>query len=290
MTSIRSTTGVRTAARRRHMISGLLLVVLTVIVLLPFGLMLIIALTPETSSGESLTLDNFVYALTQGNLLRSLANSSIVAVVCVASNCVLAILAGYSFALLPFRGSQALFYAIVATTAVPVSVTLIPLFLMVRAVPLAGGNDILGQGGSGLLNTLVGIAIPSLIGAMNVFLARQFFLSASAELGEAARIDGAREFTIFLRIYLPLAKPLVAVVAILTFVGVWDEFLWALVITQSPEIETVQLSLAKFASSGNIQFGPLMAASLLVTLPVILVFLFYQRGFIAGLTEGSVKG
>src|SRR5690606_16211758 len=124
-------------------------------------------------------------------------------------------------------------------------------------------------------------ALPHLVSAMNIFLARQYFQSAAVELGEAARIDGAGEVRIFARVYLPLARPLVAVVGIFAFTAVWDDFLWPLVITTSRSSQTVQLALASFRSDGIVQYGPLMASALLVTLPVITIFLFYQRGFIS---------
>jgi multiple sugar transport system permease protein len=200
------------------------------------------------------------------------------------------VLAGYAFALLPFRGSLALFIVLISTTAIPVSVTLIPLFLMTRGIPLAGGNDIFGHGGSGLIDTLAGVMLPYLVLPMNIFLARQYFSSASVELAEAARIDGAGEWQIFRRIYLPLARPLVAVVAIFSFVGAWDDFLWPLVVTNSAESQTVQLALARFLASGNVQYGPLMAGAVLATIPVVILFLFNQRAFVAGLADGSVKG
>lgn len=268
-----------------------------VLMLIPFAWMISIAFTPpEQAFGEiglipaEPTLENFDTALTDANMLTALQNSAIVAAIVVTLNCVLAILAGYAFAMLPFKGSNIVFWTLIATTAIPSSVTLIPQFLMTRAIPFAGGNDVLGQGGSGLLDTIPGLALPHLVSAMNIFLARQYFQSASVELGEAARIDGAGEARIFARIYLPLARPLVAVVGIFAFTSVWDDFLWPLVITTSRSSQTVQLALASFRSDGIVQYGPLMAGAVLVTLPVIAIFLFYQRGFISGLTEGSVKG
>lgn len=276
---------------------AVLLLTASVLVLVPFAWMVSLAFTPSEQAFGAVdlvpddpTLENFRTALVDANLLRALANSAVVAVTVVVGNCVIAVLAGYAFAMLPFRGSTAVFFALIATTAIPVSVTLIPLFLMTRGIPLAGGNDLMGQGGSGLLDTLAGLTLPHLVMPMNIFLARQYFSGASPELAEAARIDGAGEWRIFTRIYLPLAKPLVAVIAIFAFTGVWDDFLWPLVITSSPEVQTVQLALARFLVDGNIQYGPLMAGVVLVTLPVVAVFLFNQRGFISGLTDGSVKG
>jgi len=288
----------RTRIRGTSNVPGMvLLFVLSFLVVMPFLWMVSLALTPEHEvfGRVSLipahpTLDNLGTAWVDASLFRAMVNSTIVAGCVVLSNTIVSILAGYAFALLPFRGSSALFLAIVSTTAIPVSVTLVPLFLMARGIPLAGGNDILGHGGSGLVDTLAGVMLPYLVLPMNIFLARQYFSSAPVELAEAARVDGAGEWRIFRRIYLPLARPLVAVVAVFSFVGVWDDFLWPLVVTNSPSSQTVQLALARFLGSGNIQYGPLMAGAVLATIPVVVLFLFNQRAFVAGLADGSVKG
>ncbi|KYJ98875.1 carbohydrate ABC transporter permease [Microbacterium sp. CH1] len=287
----------RTRRRLSRFGKSTLVLGVSLLVLTPFLWMISLAFTPADKAFGTVslipsepTLDNFVTALTEANMLQALGNSAAVAAIVVFGNCVFAVLAGYAFAMLPFRGSTAIFYTILATTAIPASVTLIPLFLMTKGFPLAGGNDILGQGGTGLLDSIGGLALPSLIGAMNIFLARQYFMGAAPELAEAARIDGAGEWLIFRRIYFPLAKPLIAVVAIFSFVGVWDDFLWPLVITTSRTSQTVQLALAQFLASGNIQYGPLMAGAVLITIPVLIVFLFNQRSFISGLADGSVKG
>ncbi len=274
-----------------------LLTTATLLVLTPFAWMVSLSFTPnEVAFGgvalipENPTLDNYSTAIVDANIGRALWNSALVAVAVVVANCVIAILAGYAFAMLKFPGAGAVFIALIATTAIPVSVTLIPLFLMTKGIPLAGGNDLLGQGGTGLLNTVAGLTLPHLVMPMNIFLSRQYFLGASPELAEAARLDGAGEWAIFSKIYLPLARPLVAVIAIFAFTGVWDDFLWPLVSTTSESVQTVQLALARFLSSGNIQYGPLMAGVVLATLPVLVVFLFNQRHFISGLTDGSLKG
>lgn len=274
------------------------LVVATLLVLIPFGWMASVAFTPEDEvlgGSPSFipahpTMANFDAALGEGNIGTALLNSVIVALVVVVTNCVLATLAGYAFAKLSFPGSNALFLVLISTSMLPVAVTLIPQFLMVKGFPLAGGNDITGTGGSGLLDSLAGLTIPFLVGPLNIFLARQFFLGLPDELREAGLIDGAGEFGIFRRIYLPLAAPLVATIAVFSFTAVWDDFLWPLVIITSPEHQTAQLALSKFLTSGNIAFGPAMAGTVLVVLPVLTVFLFCQRSFVAGLSDGAVKG
>lgn len=285
--------------RRRGRSTGrtALIVVVTVAMLIPFAWMVSLAFTPEQQAFGSVgliprnpTFANFVAAMTQVDLLRAMINSLVVAAAAIVVNCLVGTLAGYAFAQLRFPGSNGLFLVIVATTAIPVSVTLIPLFLMTRSIPFAGGNDALGRGGTGLLDTLLGVALPHLVGAMNIFLSRQYFASMPPELAEAARMDGAGELRIFSRIYLPLARPLIAVVAIFSFTGTWDDFLWPLVTTTSQKNYTVQLALVQFNSTGNVQYGPLMAGAIIITLPVLAVFLLNQRSFISGLADGGVKG
>nr|WP_246211712.1 carbohydrate ABC transporter permease [Phytoactinopolyspora alkaliphila] len=239
---------------------------------------------------EQPTLENFSVAVQAANLRQAFANSTIVTTVAVATNCVVPVIAGYAFAHLPFRGSKVLFYILVSTAAIPVSVTLIPLFLMAKNFPFAGGNDVLGQGGSGLLDSVGGLMLPYLVATMNIFLSRQYFAGMDRDFAEAARIDGASELRIFTRVYLPMARPLIALVAVFSFTGVWDDFLWPLVVSTSAKSTTVQLAITTFASTGNVKYGALMAATILVSVPVLLVFLFNQRGFIAGLSEGGIKG
>ncbi len=286
-----------TRTRKAQIVNIVLLTVVTLLVLFPFVWMVSLAFTPAESAFRDVTLwpanptwDNFVTALTVGNLGRAFLNSTIVALVAVATNCFITVSAGYAFAHLPFRGSNLIFYVLIATAAIPVAVTLIPLFLMVSNFPFAGGNDALGRGGSGLVDTLGGIAIPYLVGTMSIFLVRQFYKSMNPDLAEAARIDGASEFRLFWSIYMPLSKPIIAVVAIFSFTGVWDDLLWPLVVSSSPQSQTVQLALTRFSQTGNIQYAPLMAATIIVTIPVLLVFLLNQRHFISGLSEGAVKG
>jgi multiple sugar transport system permease protein len=266
-------------------------------VLMPFVWMVSLAFTPEEDAFTSVrlipenpTLDNFVTAFRAANLGQAFVNSTIVTCVAVLTNCIVAVLAGYAFAHLPFRGSKVVFYTLISTAAIPVSVTLIPLFLMAKNFPLAGGNDLTGTGGSGLLDTLGGLAIPYLIGTMNIFVSRQYFAGLDRDYAEAARLDGASELRIFARIYLPMARPLIALVAVFSFTGVWDDFLWPLVVSTTERSTTVQLAITTFTSSGNVRYGALMAATIVVSIPVLVVFLFNQRGFIAGLSDGGTKG
>jgi multiple sugar transport system permease protein len=279
--------------------AGLLIV--AVLVLLPFLWVLSLSLK---SAGEALTypphwlpeaptLDNFALVLSNEVLPGAFINSLIIAGISVFTNVTIATLAGYAFARLKFPGREGVFFLLIASTMVPTAVTLVPLFLMVKGFPLLGGNDLLGQGGTGLLDTLPGLIIPHAVQALNIFLARQFFLDLPDDWAEAARIDGASEFGIFTRIYLRLSQPMVVTIAILAFTSAWEDFLWPLVVSNSPENYTVQIALSALAGiggGGSIDWGPLMAATVLATLPLLLAFLFFQRYFVSGLSTGGIKG
>lgn len=236
------------------------------------------------------TLENFEYVWNFTNIPVAMVNSLIVTTVAVIGNCVAAAAAGYALARITFRGSSFLFTAILGTAMVPAVVQLIPLFLLTQGVPLAGGNDIFGDGGTGLLNTRTGLVLPMLVQPLNIYLARQYFLSLSGEFGDAARVDGAGELRIFWQVYMPLARPIIATIAILSFTGAWEDFLWPLVIISSPNMQTLPLALSAFAGSGVTQYGPLMASTLIATVPVLIIFALGQRHFAQGLSAGGVKG
>ena len=270
----------------------------TLIVSLPFIWMISLAFSPPEdvfSYPPQLlptepTLDNFTSVLTSTNLPVSFLNSMAVSGLVTLTSISGAVVAGYAFARLQFPGRDLLFFVLIASAMVPVVVQLIPLFLLTQSFPLFGGNDLLGRGGTGLIDTRIGLALPHMIHPLTVFLARQYFMDMPGELAEAGRVDGASEARIFFSIYLPLARPIIATIAVLAFVGAWEDFLWPLVVVTSTATETLPLTLSRFASSGAIQFGPLMAATFLATLPVLTFFALNQRHFMQGLTSGGVKG
>ncbi|WP_283138437.1 carbohydrate ABC transporter permease [Rhizohabitans arisaemae] len=272
--------------------------VVTAIVMLPFWWLLSLAFKPATEVfsyppklwPENFTFENFAYVWETTNLPVALTNSAIVGVLTMLSNVLTATMAGYAFARLRFTGNRPLFVATLGAAMVPAVVQLIPLFLIAQKWPLSGGNDLFGEGGSGLLNSYGGLLLPLLVQPLNVFLARQFFLDLPEEMAEAARLDGASELRIFWSVYLPIARPVVATIAVLSFTGAWEDFLWPLVVVSSPDMQTLPLALSTYAASGVVQYGPLMAATVIATVPVIAVFLAAQRHFVAGLASGGVKG
>jgi multiple sugar transport system permease protein len=182
--------------------------------------------------------------------------------------------AGYTFAQLRFIGSRFWFVLILATLMVPYQSRLIPLFVMF--------NDY------GLYNSYLGIVLPGLASAFGLFMMTQFFKSVPSELREAALMDGARELRVFFQIYLPLARPAVATLALLMFLQSWDQLLWPLIIAPQPDKRTLQVGLAfisQYAPTLNYQ----LAAIVVSVIPVIVAFFLAQRQFIAGIAAGAVK-
>ncbi|MDQ2738128.1 MAG: carbohydrate ABC transporter permease [Actinomycetota bacterium] len=254
---------------------------------------IVVAVTPNGERIGSwptrLVPGNFVSAFTSTNFVRFFGNSVIVAAVCTVIQVILACAAGYALAMLPVRGKNLLLLLLVALLVVPPEVVMVPLFVMVAHVPMAGGNNILGNGGQGLLDSLPGLMVPHIVSALAIFLMRQFYASLPAELGNAARVDGAGEIRIFARIYTPLVKPAVAIVAVFAFQAAWNDFIWPLVITHSNNMRTLQLGLTMFFQENSTQWNLLMAAVLGISIPIIVLFLLIQRFFKDGALGGALK-
>lgn len=236
---------------------------------------------------QTFTLDNYEQALTTVPFGRYMLNSAFLAVVGVVTNLFFGGMAGYAFAKLRFRAKQIMFYAFLASMMIPTVVTMIPLFLILRHFPFAGGNDLLGNGGTGLINTYWAVILPWAAGGFAIFFMRQFFETLPDDLAEAARIEGASEFRIFRQIYLPLAKAPLAVLGILTFQAGWNNFMWPLIVLNEPEMMTIQVGLAAFINDHQTDYGPLMAGTLVGSLPVILVFVFGQKYIIEGVAHSG---
>jgi ABC-type glycerol-3-phosphate transport system permease component len=182
--------------------------------------------------------------------------------------------AGYCFARLTFFGQGVLFALILAALMVPSQATMVPLFVM-----FANWN---------LLNSYPGIILPGLVSAFGVFMMTQFFKTLPAEMREAAIVDGADEFRIFWRIYLPLARPAVATLALFVFMATWDQLLWPMIVAPSPDMRTLQVGLAFIRQQAPIQ-NQVMAAIVVSVIPVVVAFLLTQKQFIAGIAAGAVK-
>jgi multiple sugar transport system permease protein len=224
---------------------------------------------------SSLDWSNFSQAWDGSPFGRWMLNSAVVSITCVVSNLVLCSLAGYAFARLRFPGSRLVFIGILATLMVPFQVVMIPTLLIVKHL--------------GLVDTLPALIVPNLVTPFGIYLLRQFFLTLPVELEEAALIDGAGRFRILRSILLPLMGPPLSTVAVLTFLSVWNDFLWPLVVTSSPNTMTIQLGLATFQSAHFTDWPVLMAATLMSQLPVMLLFLAGQRFFVSSIANTGIK-
>ncbi len=238
---------------------------------------------------ESPTFDNVVRVFADVPFARYFVNSLVLGLGGAVTNVFFGGLGGYALAKLRFRGRAGVFALFLSSLMIPGIVTMIPTFLILRHFPLLGGNDLLGQGGVGMLNTYAAVIVPGAAGAFAVFFMKQFFETLPDELGEAARIDGASEFRIFAQVYFPLAKAGLAVLGILSFQAGWNNFLWPLIVLNDPRMMTVQVGLSSFVNNYETAFGPLMAGTVVASLPVLIVFLLAQRYIIEGVAHVGSK-
>ena len=289
----------KTKADRRFRVLSALFVLLLCL-MTGFPLVMTISVSLQTMSEvyspdlnlipDVLQFGNYKTAMTTGDWARYFQNSLVVTVITVVISLVINSMSGFVFARIPFRGREPLFMLILIGMMIPAQVTLIPVFLLIRSVPFAGGNNALGQGGTGLINTYAGLIIPYIAGSFGVFLCRQFYMGFPTELDDAARIDGCGRLGQFFRIYLPLSGPVLASLAVLKFTGTWNEYTWPLVMTSGDAMKTVQLALGAFRNEGEVFWNQLMAATLVSGVPIYLLFFFAQKHFVSGLLAGSFKG
>lgn len=214
--------------------------------------------------------DNYLRVFQTVPMARYFFNSSFVACASTLLELASSSLAAFAFARLRFRGRETLFWLYIATLMIPGQVTLIPSFLIIRAL--------------GWYDTYAALILPSAFSAFSTFLLRQYFRTIPRDLDEAARIDGASSLRIWWQVALPLSRPALATLAIFSFLGQWNSFLWPLIVTASPELRTLPIGLTAFRGEVNVAWHLLMAGTVLTTLPVLIVYLIGQRGIVNGLT------
>jgi len=220
---------------------------------------------------------NYEEVLTAVPLLRMMFNSLFVAVLVTTGTLLFCSLAAYSFARLRFKGKDLIFSIYLGTMMVPLMVTLIPTFVIMRKL--------------GMVDTYFALIVPGMFGnAFGTFLLRQFFMTIPTQLDEAARIDGCGYFGIYSRILMPLMKPALASLFVFTFMGVWNDFLWPLVSIQTEALKTITLGLASFQGLYTTKYHLLMAAAMISVLPVMVAYISSQRYFIEGITLTGLKG
>ena len=230
---------------------------------------------PPTWIPQRIILDNFVNAFQAAPFGRFYFNSLFVASAVTLGQLFTCSLAAYAFARLHFPGRDVLFYIFLGTMMVPGQVTMIPGFMVLHWL--------------GWIDTYAALIVPGLASAFGTFLLRQFFLTIPRDLEDAAAIDGCSRFGVLWRIILPLSRPALATLSIFTFMGVFNDFLWALIVVSSEELKTVQLGLAIFRDRYQTDWGQLMAASVTATVPILVVFFFAQKYFIRGITLSGLK-
>jgi multiple sugar transport system permease protein len=221
-------------------------------------------------------LSNYVDAVRDAPFGRWFINSTVVAFCAVAGNLLFCSLAGYAFARIRFFGRGLMFAVMLATLMVPFQVVMIPTLLIVRDL--------------GLSDSIGALIAPNLITPIGIFMLRQFFLTLPIELEEAARMDGASRLGVLFKVVLPNAKPVLATLAVITFLWSWNDFLWPLIAVSSPNQMTLQLGLASFQGAHQTNWPLLMAGTLLSQLPMIAVFLVAQRYFVRSMAYTGIKG
>jgi multiple sugar transport system permease protein len=230
---------------------------------------------PPTWIPERPLLDNFYVVWVEFKFFRYFANSVIVAAITVLFVLATSSMAGYALAKFDFGGKDLVFILILSSLMVPFQTRLIPLYRLTTDL--------------GLADTLPGVIFPWIVDAFGIYLMRQFMLSIPSDLIEAARIDGAGELRIFFQIVIPLVKPALSALAILTLVVNWEEFLWPLVITNSDASRTLPVGLQAFAEQYAVNTHWQMAGAAIAILPMIVVFLIFQRHFIRGIAMTGLK-
>ncbi len=261
-------------------LNPVLLVIGAGIVLLPLAVVVVTSFLPsEVGVGDNLpqqwTWANYQAAWTRGNFLLAFLNSTLVALAVTFLQLVTSALAGYALARLRFKGRQAILLLVLVTLVIPFQLLVIPIFLVLKA-----GH---------LINTYGALILPTAVNGFGIFLLRQFFQTIPVELEEAATLDGATRWQVLWLVILPLARPALVTLFLFSFIGEWNDLFKPLVFTTRPELRTVQLALAEFQEQFTNSWSLMMAAVVITTLPIVLLFLLGQRQFIRGIAATGIK-
>jgi multiple sugar transport system permease protein len=262
----------------------LLLSALGVLALVPLYWMVVTSLTPAALTVKfppdlipsDPTLANFRDIVGRRDFGWWVFNSAFMTVTITAATLVFASMAGYAFGKLHFTGSRVLFWLHIMAMMLPFEAILVPLFIVVARL--------------GMVDTYWGLILPLMVSPFAVFLMKQFIQTLPSELLDAARVDGASELQTFWSVVLPLVRPGLAFLGIITFVAQWNAFVWPLVVTRSSEMRTLQVGLVLIREEAPLFFGLHMAGAVLAAIPVVIVFFAFQRYFLRGVTVGALKG
>ncbi|MDJ0574844.1 MAG: carbohydrate ABC transporter permease [Xenococcaceae cyanobacterium MO_234.B1] len=258
-----------------------ILVLGAILVLLPLGIVVITSFAPasatisEVISLKAFTWENYQEAWARGKFLLAFLNSTIVALSVTALQLITSALAGYALARLQFRGKEAILLLVLTTLVIPFQLLVIPIFVILK-----WGH---------LINTYWALILPTAANGFSIFLMRQYFATIPQELEEAATLDGATRWQILTRIMLPLSRPALVTVFLFTFIAEWNDLFKPLVFTTRPELRTVQLALAEFQEEFTSSWPLMMAAVVIASIPVVVLFLIGQRQFIQGISTTGIK-
>ena len=266
--------------------TGYLILILGAIsMLLPFFYMLMLSFMTDTQifSGNisfiphPFTGENYIYVIKNSNIFQYFFNSMLVAVVTTIGQVVIAAMAGYAFARFEFKNKELLFFLVIASMMIPPQVNIIPLFFLMKQFHW--------------IDTYWALIVPGLFGGFGVFMMRQWFKSLPDDMEASAKIDGCNSFEVFYKIALPLSVPVIATLAIFTFITTWNSFMWPLIVTNSDAIRTLPIALANFKGSFReiTDWGALTAFSAICSIPVIIVFLAGRKYFINDILNGGIK-
>ncbi|HVE72033.1 MAG TPA: carbohydrate ABC transporter permease [Thermoanaerobaculia bacterium] len=267
----------------KRLIIHLLLVLGAIATIIPLAWMVSASLMPQGEATRfpprlvpsQITFEHYQTLFTNLNLGRAFLNSLFVALAATVLSLLVNSMAGYAFAKLRFSGRDRVFTFLVAALGIPAQVAMLPLFLLLKSL--------------GLVNTYAGVLIPYIATIYGVFLVRQFMLSIPDDLLAAARIDGASEWRIYWSIVLPTARPVLATLAIFTFMSAWNDFMWPLIILTDDEKYTLPVAVANLSGEHFPDLELMMASAVLTIIPVLALFFALQKQYIAGMMAGSVK-
>ncbi len=222
-----------------------------------------------------ITFENYKTALFRTLLPRYIINSFFVAIVCGVSRIIFGAMAAYAFAFFEFKGKKLLFSLTLATMMIPVDVLMISNYTTISKL--------------GLMNTYLAVCVVFLVNGNNIFLMRQQFLSFASSLREAAFVDGCGSVKFFISILMPVNKPIITTVFISSFIGVWNQYVWPMIVTNKDEMRTVQVGITMLKNWDSMIFGPVMAGVIIALIPTIFIIVFFQKKIVAGMMSGAVK-
>ena len=262
----------------------LLLVAAVCLTIFPLAWMVMASVMPAGEASaypmswvpSALSLEHYRALFSRLEIVRYIMNSALIAGAVTLISLVVNSMAGYAFAKLSFPGRERVFRGLVATLVVPGQVTMLPLFMLLKYL--------------GLINSFWGVIVPGMASVFGIFLFRQYALSIPDSLLDAARIDGAGEWRIYRSIVLPLCKPILLTLAVFTFMGTWNDFMWPLVVLTDSRLHTLPVALANLSGEHVQDTELMMAGALLTVLPVIVLYALLQRYYIEGIMVGSIKG